>query len=129
MEGEDENSDENSMEGEDEKFSFGFWKKIVLLFLVLLPLDAFFAWRLQIRYGDLLFAEGLIVFGAGAFAASGIANLRREAIGTTYGAMTGHPEGQKEFLEEERRKEWSSGIKLMIVGAIIIAVSIIETLV
>ena len=124
-----EGEDENSMESEDENFSFGFWKKIVVVFLILLPADAFFAWRLQIRYGDLLFFEGLIVFGAGAFAASGVANLRRETIGTIYGTMTGNPEGQKEFLEEERRKEWSSGIKFMIVGAIIIAVSIINTLV
>jgi hypothetical protein len=124
-----EGEDENSMESEDENFSFGFWKKIVVVFLILLPADAFFAWRLQIRYGDLLFFEGLIVFGAGAFAASGVANLRRETIGTIYGTMTGNPEGQKEFLEEERRKEWSSGIKFMIVGAIITAVSIINTLV
>jgi hypothetical protein len=123
-----EGEDENSMEGEDENFSFGFWKKIVLLFLVLLPLDAFFAWRLQIRYGDLLFAEGLVVFGAGALAASGVADLRTVGARAYVGTMTGHPVEQKELVEE-RKKRVSSGIKFMIVGAIIIAVSIINTLV
>jgi hypothetical protein len=42
--------------------------------------------------------------------------------------MTGHPVEQKELVEE-RKKRVSSGIKFMIVGAIIIAVSIINTLV
>lgn len=117
------------MESESENSSFGFWKKIAVVFLALFVADALLAWRLQIRYGDLLFFEGLIVFGAGAFATSEVANLRRETIGTIYGTMTGDPEGQKEFLEEERRKEVSSGILLMIIGAIIIALSIISTLI
>ena len=113
------------MESEDEDSSFGFWRKIAVVLLALFAADAFLAWRLQIRYGDLLFLEGIIVFAAGAFAASGVANLRRE----TYGTMAGHPEGQKEFLEEQRRKQVSSGILLMIVGAIIIASSVISTLI
>jgi len=113
------------METEDEDSSFGFWNRVVIVFLALLGLDAFLALRLKIRLGDLLFVEGAIVFAAGAFAAAGVGNIRRE----TYGTMAGHPEGQKEFLEEQRGKQVSAGIKLMIIGAIIIALSIIYTLV
>ena len=113
------------METEDEDSSVGFWHRVVIVFLALLVLDAFLALRLEIRLGDLLFIEGAIVFAAGAFAAAGVANIRREK----YGAMAGHPDGQKEFLEEQRVNQVSSGIKLMIIGAIIIALSIIYTLV
>jgi hypothetical protein len=98
-----ESEDENSMESEDENFSFGFWKKIVVVFLVLLPADAFLAWRLQIRLGDLLFFEGLVVFGAGALAASGVADLRGAGARAYIGTITGHPRGQKELLEERGR--------------------------
>lgn len=77
------------------------------------------------RYADLLFMEGILVFATGAYIASGIANLRRE----TYGTIIGDPEGHKEFLEKERSKQVADGIVLMTVGATIIALSIVFILI
>jgi hypothetical protein len=101
------------------------WKKVALAVLIFCVSNALLAWFLRMRYADLLFMEGMLVFAVGAGIASGIANLRRE----TYGTMIGDPEGHKEFLEEERSKQVADGIVLMAVGTIIIFLSIAFVLV
>jgi hypothetical protein len=64
---------------------------MAVILVALLLADAFLAWYLQMRYGDLLFIEGMFVFAAGAYVAAGTGNLRRETVGT----MMTDPEGQK----------------------------------
>jgi hypothetical protein len=85
----------------------------------------FLATYAHVRYGDLLFIEGIVTFAAGAYVASGVANLRRESWVT----LTASPEGHREFLGEQRSKQVSDGIIIMIVGAIIIAISILYFLI
>jgi uncharacterized membrane protein len=79
----------------------------------------------HIRYGDLLFIEGVVVFAAGAYVAAGVANIRRESPSS----LTASPEGHREFLEEQRSKQVADGVLLMIIGAIVIALSIVFFLV
>jgi hypothetical protein len=74
-----------------------------------------------VRFGDLLFIEGGFIFAAGALVATGAANLVRESPRT----LLADPEGHARFLREQRKKQYTSGGLIMIVGAIIIAVSVI----
>jgi hypothetical protein len=76
---------------------------------------------LRIRFEDLMFMEGVLVFAAGAYVASGMANPRRE----NWKTLTADPEGYKEFLEDQRPKQLSDGIILMIIGATIIVLSLV----
>jgi hypothetical protein len=109
------------MEGENSSLDLGLWKKIGAVILVLCVVDVFLASYVRIRYGDLLFVEGIMVFAAGAYVAVGLANIKREGLAS----LTASPEGHKEFLEEQRSKQVADGVLLMIVGAIIIAASIV----
>jgi hypothetical protein len=109
------------MEGRVSGFKFGFREKVALLILITCIIDAFVASYIHIRYGDLLFIEGILVFAAGAYIAAGVANLHRE----TWTSLTAGPESHKEFLEEQRAKQVADGVLLMIIGAILIAISII----
>jgi hypothetical protein len=108
------------MESESSGFDFGLGKKIALIVLILCVVDVFLASYWRIRYGDLLFIEGVVVFAAGAYVAAGVANIRRE----TPSSLTASPEGHKEYLEEQRSKQVADGVLLMIIGAVIIAMSI-----
>jgi hypothetical protein len=109
------------MESENSGFNFNLWKKIGLFLLILLIVDAFLALYFHLLYGDLLFVEGIFVFAAGAYVAAGVANMRRES----QASLTVSPEGHKEYLEEQRPKQVLDGVLLMIIGAIIIATSIV----
>jgi len=113
------------MTAEDSGFDFAFWKKIAVLILMLCIVDIFLATYARVRYGDLLFIEGIVTFAAGAYVASGVANLRKESWVT----LTASPEGHREFLEEQRSKQVSYGIITMIIGAIMIALSILYFLI
>jgi hypothetical protein len=113
------------MDAENSSLNLELWKKIGLLMLILCIVDVFLAMYSRMRYGDLLFVEGIVVFAAGAYTASGAANLRRESYATLAGSPTGH----KEYLEEQRSRQVSDGILIMIIGAIIIAISVIYFLV
>jgi hypothetical protein len=113
------------MDVENSGVYFEFWKKIGAFMLILCIVDVFLAMYVRMRYGDLLFIEGIVVFAAGAYVASGAANLRRES----YATLTASPEGHREYLEEQRSRQVSDGILLMVIGAIIIAVSILYFLV
>jgi hypothetical protein len=101
------------------------WKKVAAVILIFCATNALLAWLLKMRYADLLFMEGILVFAAGAYIASGVANLRRE----TYGTMIGDPEGHKEFIEKERSKQVADGILLMTVGATIVVLSMVFILI
>jgi hypothetical protein len=109
------------MESESSSFNIGLWKKIALIILILCVVDVFLASYWRVRYGDLLFIEGVVVFAAGAYVAAGVANMRRES----QSSLTASPEGHREFLEEQRSKQIADGVLLMIIGAIVIAVSIV----
>jgi len=113
------------MNTENSRFNLGSWKKIGAFMLILFTVDVFLALYAHIRYGDLLFIEGTVIFAIGAYVASGVANLRRES----YATLTGSPEGHKEYLEEQRSRQVSDGVLIMIIGAIIIAISMLYFLV
>jgi hypothetical protein len=89
--------------------------------LALLSLNVSAGLYLHIRWGDLLFVEGAVIFAASAYIALGTANLKRES----YASLAASPEGHREYLEEQRSKQSSEGIIIMVVGVAIIAVSII----
>jgi hypothetical protein len=105
----------------DSVSGFGFWRKIAVCILLLCIFDSFVALFLRIRLTDLLFVEGMLVFAAGAFVAAGMANPRRE----TWITLTADPEGYRKFLEEQRSKQVSDGIVLMIIGVVIIGLSLV----
>lgn len=108
------------MGSENSSFNFGFWKKIAVFVLILCVVDLFLTSYWRMRYGDLLFIEGALVFAAGAYVAAGVANMLRERPAT----LMASPEGHREYLEEQRSKQVRDGVLLMIVGTIIIAISI-----
>jgi hypothetical protein len=106
-------------------FVFRFWEKLTGVIVTLCIVGLLLAVYLQVRYGDILFIEGILVFAAGAYVAAGVSNVKRE----TQATMITDPEGLREFLEEQRAAQVADGIRIMIVGAIIIAISIITFLV
>jgi hypothetical protein len=105
----------------DSVSGFGFWRKIAVCVLLLCIFDLFVALFLRIRLTDLLFVEGALVFAAGAFVAAGMANPRRK----TWITLTADPEGYRKFLEEQRSKQVSDGVVLMIIGIVIIGLSLV----
>jgi hypothetical protein len=113
------------MESKNSRLNIGLWKRIAVFIAILLVVDLLLILQVHMRFGDLLFIEGMLIFGAGAWIASGAMNLRRESWQT----LTASPEGHKEFLEAERSKQVSDGIILMIVGAVIMSLAIASSLV
>ena len=69
---------------------------------------------------DFLFIEGIIIFSIGALVASGISVLRMERWQSLYASPNGHVK----YLRQERRKQFSFGIVLMIIGAVLTGLSI-----
>jgi hypothetical protein len=113
------------MDTQNSGYNLELWKKIGVFILILCIVDVFLALYAPMRYGDLLFVEGIVIFALGAYVASGAANLRREGPAT----LISSPEGHKEYLEEQRSRQVSDGILIMVIGTIIIAVSILYFLV
>lgn len=111
-------------------------KKIVFALLLILFLDAlvavfgfsflhenfsFFVDKSEACIlSDLLFLEGAIVFTVGAFVASGVSIFRIESKSSLYAS----PEGHVEYLRKSRKKQFNSGIVLMVIGAVLIGSSI-----
>ena len=79
----------------------------------------------KVVMSDLLFIEGGVVFAVGALVASGASNLRMETPSSLYA----DPDGHAKFLRESRRKQFSFGIVLMIVGVCLIGLSIAVSLI
>lgn len=98
----------------------GFWKNVGLFLLLLCIVDLSVALFLRIRFADLLFMEGILVFAVGAYVASGMSNPRRE----NWKTLSTDSEGYREFLEDQRPKQLSDGVILMIIGAIMIGLSL-----
>lgn len=109
------------MDMKDSRLNFALRWKVAVLIVGLCIGDFVLAWYLRVRFSDLLFMEGILVFMAGVLIAGGGANLRRESPST----MMGSPSGHTEFLEEQRRKQISDGITLAIIGGILIGISIV----
>jgi hypothetical protein len=62
-----------------------------------------------------MFMEGILIFGCGAYIASGVGNMRRERWTTLYG----NPKGHTEYVQDQRSKQLKDRIILMALGAII----------
>jgi hypothetical protein len=69
---------------------------------------------------NLLFIEGAIILGVGAWIASGASTLRTEKFSSLYA----RPEGHAEYLRQSRKKQFSFGIVLIIIGAALMGLSI-----
>ncbi len=102
-------------------FNFALWMKFAVLIIGLCVADFFIASYVGLRFGDLFFIEGALVFVAGVGIAGGGGNLRRERPSTLMGSPTGHTE----FLEEQRKKQISEGIIVAAVGGIRIGISVV----
>jgi hypothetical protein len=53
------------------RFNLGFLERLAGVTVALCVVGLFFAMYLHVIYGDVLFVEGLLVFGVGAYVASG----------------------------------------------------------
>jgi len=74
-----------------------------------------------VRFVDVLFPEGLLIFAVGAYVAAGMGNPRSVDIRTT----TADPEYYREYLEDQRPKQVSGGVILMLIGAILMILSVV----
>jgi hypothetical protein len=108
------------MESKQSDSTLGFWKKVALVLFALFIVNLSIAFLFHLRFGDMLFVEGILVFASGAYIAAGMGNPRRERWQT----LTVDPEGYREYLESQRSKQFSEGTILMIIGAIIIGLGI-----
>lgn len=110
-------------------FSFGLWTKIglVIVFISVFNILVTFLGGLwenksrRIVLSDLFIIEGILIFGLGTLVASGISILRME----TWRSLTASPGGHVEYLIEQRRKQFSFGIMMMIIGATLICLSVV----
>ena len=110
-------------------FSFGPMTKIGLIIAILFVFNILATflgglWENKSRrtvLADLFFIEGAVIFGLGALVASGYTILRME----TWKSLLARPGGHVEYLIEQRRKQFSFGIMLMIIGAALICLSVV----
>jgi membrane-bound ClpP family serine protease len=109
------------MEEKSLSSTFGFWKKISVFLLALFILGFLLAVYLHVLFVDVLFLEGMLFFVFGAFAAAGMGNPRTVNIKTT----TADPEFYREYLEDQRPKQLSEGIILMIIGAVLMILAVV----
>ena len=114
------------------EFSFGLRTKIAIVILCIFIIDSFVAlfasgttfWPSKsktVTLSNLLFFEGIIIFGLGALVASGSSVQRMESWQSLYASPSGH----MEYLIQERRKQFSFGTILMIIGAVLIVFSVV----
>jgi len=103
------------------------WRKIVIVSLCLVTFDVFIAFVLfpahksrSVILSDLLFIEGALMFGAGALVASGASVLKIERWQSLYASPGGHIK----YLREQRRKQFLSGMAMLIIGVVLICLSI-----
>jgi hypothetical protein len=97
------------------------WKKTFAALLVLFILGLLLALYLNMRFVDVLFIEGLLIFAFGAFVAAGMGNPRTVDMKNTIA----DPEFYREYLENQRPNQVREGIILMILGAVLIILSIV----
>lgn len=126
------------MTGEGRSFNFPpEVKKIVLIVLLLLIIDIMLAGlgslfpseRISFFLGksathvlcDLLFLEGAIIFVIGVFLAAGMLEL---FASSSPSSLFSAPRSSGEDVTESRQKQFSVGIVLMFVGAILIVLSV-----
>ncbi len=98
--------------------SLGFWQKISVLAVVLPILGFVLAAVFHARVTDVVFMEGAFIFGFGAYVAAGP---------KTYDKRTTivYPDVSREYLEEQRPKQLSKGLILMIIGAVLMVLGIV----
>jgi hypothetical protein len=102
---------------------FKFVAKIGIVVLFIVIFDIFIASLhapFSLTLSNLFFIEGAIIFGVGAWVASGATVLRMERPSTLYA----RPEGHTEYLRQHRKKQLSFGIVLIIIGAALMGLSI-----
>lgn len=99
----------------------GFWQKIILLILALFILGFAFSFFLHVRLTDVLFMEGLFIFVLGAYFAAGMGNPKTVDIRTT----TADAGIYREYLEDQRPKQLSEGVVLMIIGAVLMVLAVV----
>lgn len=92
-----------------------------MVLLTLCILGLVLAVYLHMRFVDVLFLEGLLLFVFGAYIASGMGNPRSADIRTT----TADPEFYREWLEDQRSKQITEGTILMIIGAILMILAVV----
>ena len=107
------------MEKENLGSTFGFWKRISVLLLALCILGFVLAVYLHLSFVDVLFLEGLLIFVFGAYIAAGMGNPKTVDIRTT----AADPEIFREYLEDQRPKQVSEGVILMIIGVVLMILS------
>lgn len=83
-----------------------------MVLLALCISDLVLAAYLHMRFVDVVFLEGLLIFAYGAYIASGMGNPRSADIRTTIA----DPEFYREWLEDQRSKQITEGAIMMIVG-------------
>jgi uncharacterized membrane protein len=98
--------------------SLRFWQKIALLAVVLYVLGFVLAAVFHARVTDVVFMEGAFIFGFGAYVAAGP---------KTYDKRTtiAYPEVSREYLGEQRPKQLSKGLILMVIGAALMVLGIV----
>lgn len=110
-------------------FSFGPWTKIgvILIFLSIFNIFITFFGKFwenkskRVFLSDLFFIEGAVILGVGALVASGATVLKMER----WQSLVASPSGHVEYLRQQRRKQFSSGIMLMIIGLVLICLSVV----
>ena len=98
--------------------SLKFWQKIAVLTLVLYILGFVLAVFFHVRVTDVVFMEGALIFGFGAYVAAGPKTYDRRTTIV-------YPTATREYLEEQRPKQLSKGLVLMIIGAVLMILGVV----
>lgn len=107
------------------------WKKIGIIVLCIFIFDVLIVlftsgnpfWGnkpAKVVFSDLLFFEGIIIFGIGALIASGYSALRMERWQSLYAS----PGGYTDYLREQRKKQVTFGIVCMLIGALLVLLAV-----
>ena len=98
--------------------SLRFWQKIVVLIVALYMLGFILAVVFHVRVTDVVFMEGALIFGFGAYVAAGPKTFDKRTTIV-------YPEVSLDYLEEQRPKQLSKGLILMIIGAVLMVLGIV----
>jgi hypothetical protein len=98
--------------------SLRFWQRIVVLTLVLYILGFVLAVFFHMRVTDVIFMEGALIFALGAYVAAGPKTVDARTT-------IEYPAVSREYLEEQRPKQLSKGLILMVIGAVLIVLGVV----
>ncbi len=107
--------------------SLGSWREIAVLTMVLYILGFVVAVVFHMRVSDVVLVEGALIIGLGGYVAMGGSEGFDRNMGTIVypAASQKYSEEERARADEQRSKQLSKGLILMVIGAVLMVLGIV----